>query len=123
MDKYFGVCDNYCYQEVNASNIFGAKRNRSWKPTLRKLVASDSAPPFTALFQQDTARLTPTQHAVSFSLVDHLMAEDPVKLNRLFVRHRSRTPTGDAIKEIYGRKVEELEARWKAWVLESYPSR
>ena len=38
-------------------------------------------------------------------------------------RLRTRTPTRDALREVYGWSVLEFEQEWKDWVLETYPTR
>ena len=36
---------------------------------------------------------------------------------------REKKPTRDVLKEVYGLNPIQLEERWSAWVLETYPSR
>jgi hypothetical protein len=119
-DRYWGVCDNYCYQEVNTQHSF---KGGKWKPALRKMVAMDRTPSLASLFQQNTTTLTVEQHSVSFSLVDYLLATDAEKTNRVFMRLRAKTPTRDALKEVFGVTVPRLEEQWKQWVLATYPAR
>lgn len=119
-DRFFGKCDNYCYQEVYVvTNL----RSDGWKPLVHKLVALDGAPPLAELFEQNSESLTEDQHLVSFSLVDHLLQTDPQRTNELFRRLRSKLSTRDALQAVFGRSVLELEKGWKAWVLATYPAR
>jgi len=119
-DKFFGVCDNYCYQEVNTTaNFKGGK----WRPAVRKLVASDDAAPAASVMQKNTTILTPAEHALAFSYVDFLIAKDAAKMNTLFQRLRSKVELRDALQETFGWNVLQFEAAWKAWVLETYPTR
>ena len=69
------------------------------------------------------ATLTPAQHLVAFSVFDYFVSLDREKLDTLLVRLRSKTPMRDALKEVFGVSILELEAAWKTWVLETYPSR
>lgn len=119
-DRTWGICDNYCYQEVNSTRSF---KGGKWKPALRKLVALDKTPTLADLFQQNTTTLTLEHHAMSFALVDYLLSLDGKKTNRVFMRLRAKTPTRDAFKEVFGLSVPKLEEQWKAWVLETYPTR
>lgn len=119
-DRFFGKCDNYCYQEV-----FVATRLRSegWRPLVRERVAKDEAPPLAGLFEQNTESLSEEQHLVAFSLVDHLLDHDAARTNELLRRLRSKVATRDALQDVFGWSVLELERSWKAWVLATYPAR
>ncbi len=119
-ERYWGKCDNFCYQEVDTK---GGYKGGKWKPAVRKLVALGKASSLGQLFQQNTTTLTMEQHAICFSLVDHLMAQDPEDLNRVLRRLRGKVPTRDAIKEVYGLTVPALEEQWRQWVLSTYPAR
>jgi len=119
-DRYFGICDNYCYQEVASNRDF---KGGKWRPVVRKMVSSGDCPSVAELFNQNVDTLTLPQHAVSFSLVDYLLFLDGAKLNLLLKRMRSRLPTRDALKECFGLKVIQLEKDWQAWVKDTYPLR
>ena len=118
--RYFGLCDNYCYQEVDSNRDF---KGGDWKPAVRKMVALDDVPPIALVFEQNTDTLTLPQHAVSFSYVDYLIALDGAKAGRLFRRLREREETRDALRDVFEMNVLELEQRWKEWVLDTYPAR
>jgi len=119
-DRYFDVCDVYCYTEADTRQGFKGGR---WKVKVRKLVSSDEAPSLAGLFQKNTDGLTLDEHAVAFSLVDYLIAFDPEKLNLVFKQLREKKPTRDVLKQVYGLNPIQLEERWSAWVLATYPSR
>jgi len=119
-DRYFDVCDVYCYTEADTRQGFKGGR---WKVSVRKLVASDEAPPLSSLFQKNTDGLTFDEHGVAFSLVDYLIALDPQKLNAVFKQLREKKPTRDVLKQVYGLNPIQLEERWSAWVLDTYPTR
>jgi len=55
--------------------------------------------------------------------VDYLIALDGAKTSLLFRRLRGRTPTRDALREVFGWSPLEFEREWMAWVLENYPTR
>ncbi|MFT4543369.1 MAG: hypothetical protein ACI835_005839 [Planctomycetota bacterium] len=119
-DRYWGKCDNYCYEEV-AINI-GFKVGK-WRQAVRKMVANDSAPPMAQLVGHKTAMLTSPMHAISFSYMDYLISMDPKKVNAMLGQMRAKLSSRDAIKKVYGMSLLELERDWKAWVLETYPAR
>ena len=119
-ERYFQLCTNYCYTE--GSSLLDFKGGR-WKPAIRKMVAMGDAPPVAQVFTKNTDTLTLPEHAVSFSYVDYLIHLDGAKANRLFRRLRGKTPTRDALKEVYGLSVLEFEEAWGAWVVDTYPAR
>jgi len=119
-DRYFELCDNYCYQEQNSNVDF---RGGVWRPAVRRMVSKDDAPTIATLFTRNTDTLTLEEHAVAFSVIDHLQARGGPELNRVLRRLRTRTPTRDALREVYGLSVLELEEEWKQWVLDTYPTR
>lgn len=119
-DRYFEVCDNYCYQEQNTNQDF---KGGVWRPAVRKMVGKDEFPPVGEMFEQNTDTLTLEQHAVAFSYVDYLLTLDGAEANRMFRLMRSRTATRDALREVFALSPIEFEEAWSAWVLETYPRR
>lgn len=119
-DRAFGICDTYCYQEQNTQIGFKGGRYRK---AVRAMVAKGNITPAATVFTRNTDTLTPAENALAMSYVDYLMSLDPAKLNRLLAQLRSRVPTRDALKAVFGLSVLEFEARWKDWVLANYPSR
>lgn len=119
-DRFFGICDNYCYQEQDTNRDF---RGGKWRPAVRKLVQRGEAPGFGSLFEQNTDTLTLEQHAVAFSLVDYLVALDGAKLNSLLELLREKKATRDVLKKTFGVSVLRLQEDWQRWVLETYPTR
>ncbi len=55
--------------------------------------------------------------------MDYLLHLDGKKFNALMKRLRSKEVTRDALKRIYGTSPLKFEEDWKAWVLETYPTR
>ena len=119
-DRYFEVCDNYCYQE---SDTAGGVKGGNWKPAVHKLVLKEKAPSLSGLFQENTETLTPDQHMVAFSLMDYLIAQDAKQVNKLLTRLRNKVTTRDALDEVYGTNALRLEQAWQDWVRETYPAR
>ena len=119
-DRYFGICDTYCYQEQNANVDF---KGGKFRLAARQLVAEDKAPPIAEVFEQTTDSLTLPMHATAFSYVDFLITRDGEKFNKLMKKLKAKVPNRDALKEVYGMTPMEFEAQWKAWVLATYPTR
>ena len=119
-DLYWKRCTNYCYQEQNTQVDYKGGRYRL---AVRKMVASDKQPSVGAVFSRTTNELAPPEHAVSFSYVDYLIHVDGAKFNALMKRLRGKAETRDALMKIYEMNPLQMEERWKAWVLETYPTR
>jgi hypothetical protein len=60
-------------------------------------------------------------NAVSYSYVDYLSTLGGKKLDALMQKLKNRVPVRDVVQELYGTSLLELETKWKAWVLETYP--
>jgi hypothetical protein len=116
----FGLCDNYCYQEQNTRFDFKAG---AFKPALRKLVEEDAMPPLAGVMQRNTDQLEPAEHAVALATVEFLIERDAAAFNQLGVKLRSRAEGREALEELYGLSILELEIALEAWVLVNYPAR
>ncbi len=119
-ERYWGICDNYCYEEQNSNVDF---KGGKWKPVVRRMVAENDLPTMAEVLQKNTDGLSLPMHALAFSYVDYLIATDAVKFNELCKLLRKRLETRDALAKALGTNVLELEQRWKAWVLATYPVR
>ncbi|MCC7012284.1 MAG: hypothetical protein IT454_06975 [Planctomycetes bacterium] len=119
-ERLFGVCDNYCYEEQNTNVDFKGGR---WKPVVRKMVATGDLAPLAEVLQQNTDGLKLPMHALSFSYVDYLIATDGAKFNQVCRDLRKRVAARDALQKHFGSNLIELEEKWKAWVLATYPVR
>lgn len=119
-DRYFGVCDNYCYEEQNTNVDF---KGGKWKPVVRKMVAGGELASAAEVMQQNTDGLKLPMHALSFSYVDYLLATDGKKFNLLCRELRKKVAARDAFQKVYGFNLLEFEEKWKAWVLATYPVR
>jgi hypothetical protein len=119
-DKYWGICDNYCYQEANTVTYFKGGRYRL---ATRKMVVDETIPPIAEVLDQNVDTLTPPMHAAAFSYVDFLISRDGTKFNELAKKLKEKIPSRDAMKQVYGYGPMEFEAQWKAWVRATYPTR
>ena len=90
---------------------------------MRKLVEADKIPSVAQVFERNTDTLTLPEHAATFSYVDYLISRDGAKFKTLCARLKKKVPTRDALKEIYGFGPIEFEGLWKAWVLQTYPTK
>ena len=86
-DRYWDVCDNYCYEEQNTRFSFNRGR---FKVDLRKLVEADEAPSVAQVLQRNTDNLEPAEHAVAMGLVDYLVGVDAGKFAGLGRRLRAK---------------------------------
>jgi hypothetical protein len=119
-DRYWGICDNYCYQEQNTNVDFKSGR---WKLAVRKMVEMDKAPAAAVVFERNSDTLTLPENAVAFSYVDYLLNQDGAKFTLLVAQLKKKIATRDAMKSVYGYGPMEFEAMWKAWVLSTYPTK
>ena len=119
-DRYFGVCDTYCFQETNDNVDF---KGGKFRLSVREMVTEGDTPPIAEVFEQNIDTLSLPQHAASFSYVDYLITRDAAKFNALIKRIKAKVATRDAMKEVYGYSPLDFEAQWKAWVLATYPTR
>jgi hypothetical protein len=115
-----GSCRNYCYEEQNTKRDF---KGGKFKVGVRKTVALGKQPSMSSIMQKQTTDLTPEEHALAFSYIDYLMQKDGKALNKLLIQLRERRETRDALQDTFGLSIFEFEELWKAWVLETYPTR
>lgn len=119
-DRVNGICDNYCMQEDNPNADFEKGRYRLG---IRKLVARGDLPPIADVTAHNVDTLTVEMNAIVFSYVDYLVPLGAEKLDLLAKKLKNKIPSGEAVRDVYGMNLMELEERWKAWVLETYPTR
>ena len=119
-DKYFNMCDNYCYQEQNTNVDF---KGGKWRPAVRKMVMEDDLPGVGTVFSRNVDNLLLNEHAVAFSYVDFLLAKDAAKFNQLMIEFRKDRETREALSEIFGLTPISFEIEWKQWVKDTYPLR
>ncbi len=120
-DRYWNLCDNYCYQEANTNVDF---KSGHFKLAVRKLVETDKAPPAAVVFERNVDTLTLPENAVAFSYVDYLLTtQDPPKFSAMVEDLKRKVPTREAMKKAYGFGPIEFEPMWKGWVLATYPTK
>lgn len=118
-DRYFGKCDNYCFQEQNTRFDF---RGGNFKPALRALVEKGEQPTVAAVMQHNTDELAPAEHAVALALVDYLTVKDPKAFAALGRDLRARAETRDALQQRFKLSILQLEQDLWPWVLANYPA-
>jgi len=119
-DRYWGICDVYCYQEQNTNVDFKAGKFRL---AVRKMVTEKTTPSIAEVLQQNVDTLTLPMNAAAFSYVDYLMFKDGAKFKELVKKLKAKIPSRDALQQVYSMSPLDLETQWKAWVLETYPTR
>jgi hypothetical protein len=117
-DRYWGICDVYCFQEQNTLVEF---KSGKYRLAVRQMVAANDVPPIAEIFQQNVDTLSPAMLAVSFSYVDYLLFRDAPKWNQMVRELKAKVPSREALQKVYGMSVLDFEAQWKAWVLATYP--
>jgi len=119
-DRYWNICDNYCYQEANTNVDF---KGGKFRLAVRKLVESEKLPSIAEVVEQNIDTLTLPMHALAFSYVDYFISRDGAKFSELLKELKKKVPTRDAIKKVYGINLLDFEAQWKVWVLQTYPTK
>jgi hypothetical protein len=119
-DRYWGICDTYCYQEQNTNVDF---KSGKYRLAMRKMIVEGHVPPIADVFQQNVDTLTLPMNVACFSYVDYLLFRDGAKFKELVKLLKVKKPTREALQEVYGVSPIEFETQWKAWVLETYPTR
>lgn len=117
-DRYWDLCDTYCYQEQNTNTDFKSGR---YKLAVRKMVAAGDVPAVAEVFQQNSDTLTLPQQAVSMSYVDYLLFKDAPKFVELVKKLKAKVPGREALQQVYAMNLLDFEAQWRAWVLATYP--
>ncbi|MFN0245177.1 MAG: hypothetical protein ACKVWV_20015 [Planctomycetota bacterium] len=117
-DRVSGICDNYCMQEANPNVSF---ENGKYRLGIRRLVAKGELPPIPDITSRNVDVLTVEMNAIVFSYVDYLIPLGADKLDALVKKLKNRIPASEAVRDVYGMNLLELEEKWKAWVLETYP--
>jgi hypothetical protein len=117
-EKVSGLCDTYCHHESDGQLDFEGGRYRLG---VRRLVSKDAAPSMLDVMQRNADGLSAEMNALSYSYVDYLLTLDGKKFDTLLRKLKARVPVRDVVQEIYGVNLIDLEAKWKAWVLETYP--
>lgn len=117
-DRYWDICDTYCFQEQNTNTDFKSGR---YKLAVRKMVAANEAPPMAEVFQKTSDSLSLPEGAVAMSYVDYLIFKDPFKLLELAKKMKAKVVGREALQQVYEMNLLEFESQWKAWVLATYP--
>lgn len=119
-DRLFDRISGFCFWTEDYQGLFAPGK---WRAALRKRLAADQPFDLMALLELDSVTLTREDQALGFSLIDHLAARDLTRLTKLLARLRAHTPARDALMEVYGLSLEQVEKDWRAWVAKTYPKR
>ena len=119
--KYWKICDNYCYVEVDTMAEF---KGGQWEPAVRELVVKpQKLVPLLAVITKNTAQLEAQEHAQAFSYCDFLIRRDPKRFVDMVSRLKRKEGSREAIQAAYGLNLFQMEEEWKKWVLETYAAR
>jgi hypothetical protein len=116
-DHVFGTCENVCYTAYFYRDQLDAEE---WRAYVHRLVAKDDVPDIPTVLFQNTETMPIEFHAVSFSLVDFLVAKGGKKFDTFFKRLRRRTPARDALFDVYRLSIDDFEHEWRDWVEATY---
>ncbi|MEO6709902.1 MAG: hypothetical protein ABI054_01005 [Planctomycetota bacterium] len=117
-DRFFGICDTYCYEEQNSNVDF---KGGKFRVAMRKMLVEDKAPPVSDVITRNTDQLKLPEHVVAFSLVDYLLQLEPGKFDAFGRKLRAKVEVREALASAFGLTPLQLESAWKVWVLETYP--
>ncbi|KAA3612793.1 MAG: hypothetical protein DWQ01_03560 [Planctomycetota bacterium] len=112
-----------------------AKSLERWAPEVRKLVMKNEAASFSSLLRRASfAELGFEDHLVCWSKIDFLIRTDKAKFGQFITTLKSRRNAQglpdasnmdgaqrQAFRDFYGWSLPQLEEKWKAWVLDTYP--
>ncbi len=85
--------------------------------------ASEKPHPFIEIFQKKLNDLDYADLAKSWSLVDFLMTEHREQFDEYLRKLRGYPDDETAFREIFGWSSEDLEGKWKDYVLKNYPNK
>jgi hypothetical protein len=115
-----GKCTNFCFEEILMQAPPSFKGGK-WRPAVRKMVDEGKAPAFATIAAKNSDQLTFPEHAISFALVDFLLARHGGAKFRDFLRLvKKDVPTRDALQQVYGLNPLSLDEPFQAWVKETY---
>jgi len=118
--KEYDGFNSFCYDEGGRAQFWEGKK---WKQRLKKMVASGKVSPFPAYYQKiEVGELLPEEHGQCWSLVSWLIETDPKKFRAFVNLIKARKTQDEALQQVYGWSVLQLDEAWRAYVLKTYPS-
>ncbi|MCK6479512.1 MAG: hypothetical protein HUU06_05585 [Planctomycetaceae bacterium] len=117
----FGSCQVFCittgYGEPAAD---GKWIGESWKAEAKRLVASSGDLRFRDLVTRSLNDLSPHDLVKSWSLVHYLLSLDREKFAKLVLLLKDRMPASEAVPQVYGASLDDIDARWRDFVRKTY---
>ncbi len=117
----FGNCQVFCittgYGEPGAE---GKWIGESWKAEAKKLVVTGGDLRFRDLVTRGLNDLSPHDLVKCWSLVHYLLSLDREKFTKLVALLKERMPASEAVQQVYGASLDDMDARWREFVKRSY---
>lgn len=121
--------DDYNFYDMDEGSAELQKDAYVWEPLVRKLVTKDDAPGFADLSRfRSFGDLGFDAHITAWSMVHFLKQEDPEKFGHWITALKTADDLTNNLatqrsimKEVWGWTFHQADAKWQAWVLETYP--
>lgn len=115
--RYFASADNSCNQEGIEEDLDGS----DWPGKVLRMVRSGKYTSLPELVGKRTDQIAGEEHALAWSLCEYLIQLGPEKMRELWVLLKEKAELRDALQQVYGVNLLQLETRWKSHVEEVYP--
>ena len=116
-----GSCQVFCITTGYGESTGDAKAiGESWKAEVKKIAGAGGDRKLSEIAVLGLNDLTPWDLVKSWSVVHYLVNLDPEKFAALVRRLKERVPASDAMKEIYGATLDEIDGRWREFVRKTY---
>lgn len=117
-----------CIEWKGTGSLRGRKLDniRDWPHVLREWVRTGEDPLIDTVVKSSLAQLTPEKTIKAWSIVDFLLTEYPDRMKELFLEfgadeRRGALQSGiPAIKKVLGLTLDELDERWRHYVMKTY---
>ena len=116
-----GSCQVFCITTGYGESTGDVKAiGESWKAEVKKIASSGGDRRLAEIAVLGLNDLEPWDLVKSWSVVHYLVNLDPEKFAALVRRLKDRVPASDAVKEIYGATLDEIDGRWRDFVRKTY---
>ncbi|MCA9001343.1 MAG: hypothetical protein KDB61_05435 [Planctomycetes bacterium] len=113
-----GMSTNYCIEEGTVRRDY---HNGQWRAPIRKRLEKEDGLFLPELIEKDTGHMELPEQALCWSFYDWIVAAHPEALRPMLLALKQETPSRTILEENLGGRLPEIEARWRAWVSETYP--
>ncbi|MBL4771459.1 MAG: hypothetical protein JKY61_10045 [Planctomycetes bacterium] len=109
---------SYCIEEGTVLRNYHDGR---WRTAIRRRLAKESGPFLPRLIVKDTGQMELPEQALCWSFYDWIVANRPEALQPMLRALKQETPSRQILKETLGLSLAQIEERWRAWVVVTYP--